>query len=120
MCTQTFSEHLVWLRNVFDRLKEDNLLMKAKKCSLFQTSVEYRGHTVSNLRVMTSEDKVHKVNEWPTSVSQTEVRQFLGLPSYYRCFMKDYARLTKPMHGKTRNLSQFIFIQTGEKLLCDS
>ena len=107
----TFSEHVTRLRNVFERFRKAGLRMKAKKCSLFRTSVEYLGHVVGRDGVQTTEDKVEKVRDWPIPTSPTEVRQFLGLTSYYRRFMKEYARKAKPLHRLTEKDREFVWTE---------
>ena len=96
-----FQTHLERLRTVFGRMRSAQLKMKAKKCHLFRTEVEYLGHIISRDGVATAEDKIQKVRDWPTPSNAREVRQFLGLTSYYRRFVKDYAKLAKPMHRLT-------------------
>ena len=41
----------------------------------------------------------------PTSV--TEIRQFLGLTGFYRCFIHQYATIAKPLSDLTKKNSQF-------------
>ena len=41
-------------------------------------------------------EKVEKVKYYPVPTNPTEVRQFLGLASYYRRSMKDFAKIAKP------------------------
>ena len=110
----SFLDHVTQIRNVFDRFREAGLRMKAKKCSLFQTSVEYLGHVVGQDGVSTTEDKVEKVRDWPTPTTPTEVRQFVGLTSYYRRFMKDYAKKAKPLHRLTEKDREFIWTEECE------
>ena len=54
----------------------------------------------------TSHDKISKVFDWPILIPTTEVRQFLGLTSYYYRFMKDYVQKERPLHKLTeKNVS---------------
>ena len=46
------------------------------------------------------------VKEWMEPTSLTEVRSFLGLCSYCRKFVKDFAAIAKPLHNLTTK-SQF-------------
>ncbi|KAK5868009.1 hypothetical protein PBY51_012456 [Eleginops maclovinus] len=84
-----FPEMLQRLSQVFDCLQQANL--KPAKCFLFCRQVAYLGHTVSEDGVAADPSKVQKVQEWPAPTSVQEVRQFIGLASYYRRLVKDFA-----------------------------
>ena len=56
--------------------------------------------------VSTDLAKVEKVAHWPTPTSPQEVQQFLGLASYYRKFIQNFASIARPLqclteHGRT-------------------
>jgi len=42
------------------------------------------------------------VLEWPRSKTVKDVQRFLGLTNYYRRFVKDFAKLAKPLHKLVR------------------
>ena len=42
-------------------------------------------------------DKVVKITNWPKPTNPYEVRQLLGFAGYYRKFVKDLARIAKPL-----------------------
>lgn len=104
---QTFEEHASRLTEVFARLATAGLKLKPKKCTLFQKEVAYLGHVVSAKGVATDPEKTRKVREWPTPSNVKEVRSFVGLCSYYRRFIKDFARLAAPLHKLTQKDVRF-------------
>ena len=53
------------------------------------------GHIVSRDGVATDPSKTEKVANWPVPQNKREVQQFLGLASYYRHFVCDYATIAK-------------------------
>ena len=55
-----------------------------------------RLYGISRERVSPDPEKVKKVKNYPVPTNPTEVRQFIGLASYYRRFMKDFAKIAKP------------------------
>ena len=41
--------------------------------------------------------KISSVLEWPTSKKVKNVQAFLGFANFYRRFIKDFAKITKPL-----------------------
>ncbi|RXN36679.1 Retrovirus-related Pol poly from transposon [Labeo rohita] len=80
-------EMLQRLAQVFERLRQANLKLKPAKCCLFRRQVVYLGQIVSEHGIATDPEKVQKIWEWPEPMSINEVRQFVGLASYYRRFV---------------------------------
>ena len=95
---RTSEEHMGNLRVVLQKLREAGLRLKPSKCSFFQRQVGYLGHIVSREGVATDPAKTEKVAAWPCPTSVTEVQQFLGLASYYRRFIRNFAEIAKPLH----------------------
>ncbi len=73
--------------------------------------VAYLGHIVSEDGVATDPSKVKKVQDWPVPSSLQEVRQFVSLASYYRCFIGDFASIAKPLHALTKKNARFLWTQ---------
>ena len=48
------------------------------------------------------EGKVRVVKEWPTPKNPSEVRQFLGLASYYRRYIQSFATIAASLHELTQ------------------
>jgi len=46
--------------------------------------------------------KVDGVLSWPEPKNVKDIRKFLGLANYYRRFIKDFARVARPMNVLTR------------------
>ena len=53
-------------------------------------------------RVRMEKEKVQRVIEWLVPKSVKDVQKFLGLANYYRRFVKDFAKIAKPLHEMTR------------------
>jgi hypothetical protein len=104
---RTFEEHLQNLQAVLIRLREAGLKLKPQKCALCLPQVEFLGHVVSAQGVSTDPRKTEKVRNWPTPTNRREVQQFLGLASYYRRFVQDFAKIAKPLHRLTEKTSKF-------------
>jgi len=107
--SRTIPDHLDRLRIVLTRLRNAGLKLKPSKCHLLQTSVEFLGHIVSSDGVSADPKKVHDVVDWPTPVNVHEVRAFVGLCSYYRRFIKDFAQVAAPLHALSEKNAKFVW-----------
>ncbi|KRX22547.1 Retrovirus-related Pol polyprotein from transposon, partial [Trichinella nelsoni] len=99
---KTEEEHLERLEGVLSRLQSVGLKIKPEKCQLMRQSVHYLGHIVTQHGVGTDPEKTAAVQEWPTPRCVREVRQFLGLASYYRRFVRNFAGVANPLHALTK------------------
>ena len=96
--SQNFEEHLERLEAVFSRMKQHGLTLKPNKCEFFKTKVNYLGHIVSHSGVETDPDKISALASWPEPDNVKALRSLLGFTGYYRRFVKDYAKIIKPLH----------------------
>ena len=93
-----FDDHLTRLSAVFDRLRTAGLMLKPTKCSFAQTHVCYLGHNISSDGIEPDKAQLSAITTYPTPHNHKEVKQFIGLSNYYRCFIRGYAEITKPLH----------------------
>ena len=96
---KTADQMLDHIEFVFSRLKEFNLKIKPKKSHFFQTSVTFLGHILSANGVSPNPEKVAKIKDWPTPKTPKEVHSFVGLASYYRRFIPNFAKWAGPLHA---------------------
>src|SRR6266540_5297796 len=95
--SDTFEEHLVHLRKVFDKLREANLVIKLKKCKFGQRKIKFLGHTIRTNGLRIDPENIGKIINCPVPTDVTRVRKFMGLCNYYRKFIKDLSKLLKPL-----------------------
>ena len=104
---RNLEDSLANLESVFKRLREHKLLLNAEKCSLLCTSVTYLGHVISKDGVLPDPSKVDAVKKFPTPSNVKELKSFLGLAGYYRRFIKDFAKIAKPLNSLFKDGVEF-------------
>ena len=95
---KTPKEHIDRLCGVFHKLFLAGLKLKLKKCEFFKSKIAYLGHIVSAKGIETDPKKVEAVRNWTVPKTVTDVRSFLGFTNYYRRFIKDYAKVARPLN----------------------
>ena len=93
----SLQEHMVNLEKVFNRLRESNFKIQMDKSEFLKLETAYLGHIISREGVKPNPDKINAIENYPLPKTSKEIKQFLGLLGYYRKFIPDFARLTKPM-----------------------
>jgi transposase InsO family protein len=85
------------LSEVFDRLRQAHLTLKPKKCSFFQNSVDFLGHSVSAEGVRCSNKHLEAVTSWPEPSNVQQLQTFLGFTGFFRRFIAGYSTIAYPM-----------------------
>ena len=95
-------EHIKHLRAVLECFRLHELKLKPSKCEFFKEKIEYLGHRVSSKGVWLSRDNLQAIAKYSEPTMYTAIKGFIGLMGHYRCFIKDFAKITDPLHEHTR------------------
>ena len=93
-----WQEHLERLRMVFARLREANLRLGPRKCTLAKRSVTFLGHHVSEEGLIPDPRLLESIRKIPIPTTVTKVRSFLGLVGYYRRFIQGFSKIATPLN----------------------
>ena len=96
--SKTKEEHLVCLCAILDRFMEHDLKLKPSNCNFLCTEISYLGHKVSAPGMEPGTEGLKGIAEIAPSTTYTQVHKFLGATGYFRCFIKGYARIVKPLN----------------------
>jgi len=107
--SKTAEEHAARLEHVLDRFDRANLQLHPQKCSIARPQVNYLGYVLSQDGITASPDKVKAVRNYPTPINVRDVRAFLGLASFYRRLVPDFAELSKHLTVLTKKDHDFMW-----------
>ena len=105
---RTAEEHLLHIKKVFEKLHAAKLSMKLSKCHFFSKEIQHLGHILSTNGIHPLPLKTQAIQKMHPLMTPSQVHTFLGLVGYYRKFIKDFAKITKPLS-----------LLTGQQVKCE-
>ena len=83
------------------------LSLNPEKCHYFQAEIEYLGHVVSDKGLFPLQANIRKILEYKPPATVRQLRGFLGLASYYRKSIRNFARVAQPLTEMTGSKVSF-------------
>lgn len=94
---KTFEQSLHNLRQVFEIIDNMNFSLKTKKCNFFYDKIELLGHEISTIGIRPLDRNTKAITEFKLPKTIKDVRSFIGMCSYYRKHVKDFAKIANPL-----------------------
>lgn len=91
-------QHEEHLRTVFQRLTEHGIIVNTAKCELGVCELSFLGHLISSSGIRPPPEKAQAVGKFPQPNTRHQLREFLGLVNFYRCFVPQCAAILHPLH----------------------
>ncbi|GFX81752.1 retrovirus-related Pol polyprotein from transposon 17.6 [Trichonephila clavipes] len=87
----------------FKRFKGFGFTINLKKCNFARRRVKFLGHVVGSGQHSPDPGKVESIKNISVPTTKKEIRSFLGLTSYYREYIPNFASLVLPFTELTKN-----------------
>ena len=81
--SQTWEDHLAYIRDVLTRLRQANLVAKSSKCHFAQPRLKCLGFIIEDEKISPDPKKVETIKSYPIP-KKKQVRCFMGLTQFYR------------------------------------
>ena len=112
--SKTTEEHAKHLTLLFQRMSNAGLTFRGSKCHIGLSSVTYLGHVFSSTGMSPDPEKVSAIRTWATPADVSPLRSFLGLASYYRRYIHQFADIAAPLYQLTNKGTPFAWDQSCE------
>ncbi|GJY90506.1 reverse transcriptase domain-containing protein [Tanacetum coccineum] len=125
--SKTKEDHEVHLRLVLKLLRKEKLYAKFSKCEFWLQEMHFLGHVVNQSGIHVDPGKIEAVKNWKAPTTSSKIRSFLGLAGYYRRFISNFSKITKPITSLTQKNQKYVWgveqeeaFQTLKNNLCDA
>ena len=97
-----FDSHLDRLEKVLECIKTAGLTLNRKKCRFAFQELTIFGHVISSAGIKPDPEKTAPIQRFPKPKNVKQVQSFLGVCSYYRRFIPNFAKIAHPLHQLVR------------------
>ena len=111
----SLDDHINHVRQVLQRLLENGLYVKLKKCEFHVQETKFLGFIISPDGIAIDPDRIATIVDWPTPKSQYNILVFLGFANFYRRFVEAYSRVVLPLTNLLRKSQRFLWTKWAQE-----
>lgn len=97
-------EHRAHLTQLFERLTNYGLSIKASKCVFGTSELDFLSHNISQKGIQPSQEKIIAIKNFPSPKSIKQIQRIVGMVNYYHRFIPQLANFLTPIHIHLANL----------------
>nr|GFB19610.1 reverse transcriptase domain-containing protein [Tanacetum cinerariifolium] len=105
----SFSTCLTNLENMLKRCEDTKLALNWEKSHFMVKEDIALGHKISKKGIEVDKAKIEVISKLPHPTTVKGIRSFLGHAGFYRRFIKDFSKISRPMTHLLEKNSPFIF-----------
>jgi hypothetical protein len=113
--SNSFEEHLMHIRTVLNKLRDNGLTINPKKVQLCRIKLKFLGYIIFNGQTIPNPEKVEAIHNFKRMKCVRDVRKFLGLLGFYRRLIPEMAKISQPLLNLLRKDAKFEFTEKCEE-----
>jgi hypothetical protein len=94
-------------KKILQRLRENDLFLKPKKCEFCKEKIEWLGMIIEEGKISMDPGKLKGISDWPSPTTVKQTRGFLGFGNFYRRFIRHFSDIAKPLNDLLKKDSKF-------------
>ncbi|KAK4699351.1 hypothetical protein P7C70_g6909, partial [Phenoliferia sp. Uapishka_3] len=102
-------EYAITLERILFRFEEAGITGSGQKAAAIVPALNIVGTVVSMEGRRVSKSTMNKISNFPVPQDVSEVRGFLGICTYVRIWIKDFANIARPLRELTKKDAEFIW-----------
>ena len=107
---KSFDDCLSNLDRVLQRCEQTNLVLNWEKCHFMVNKCIVLGHQISERGIVVDKAKVDAIEKMPCPKDIKGIRSFLGPVGFYRRFIKDFSKISRPLTNLLEMDVPFVFM----------
>ena len=112
-----FEECLTNRKAILQRCIEKNLVLNWEKCHFIVNQGIVLGHVISSKGIEVDKEKIELISKLPSPTNVKTIRQFLGHAGFYRSFIKDFSKISKPLYKILEEDAKFVWEKNVRRAL---
>jgi hypothetical protein len=105
--SETEKSHLLHLTKLFSILRKYGMKLNIDKSIFARKQVAHLGHIITATGVQMDISKLKKMEDLPIPTTRKQLKGLLGIASYYRRFIPEFAKIVRPLTNMLRQDVEF-------------
>lgn len=114
--SKTVEEGIERLKLVLEVLTQSGFSFNLKKCAFMKSQIDYLGYQISAGQIRPNARKVIALTQLPPPKTATQLRQFIGLASYFRQFIPGFSQISAPLYRLTSKKGNIVWNSQFEEI----
>ena len=93
----TKEAHIRDVRQVCQRLQDNNIRAVPSMCKFFADILHLLGHVMDDEAIHADSEKIRGIQDWHTPKSKNELQTFIGVVIYHKQFLPHVMTLSAPL-----------------------